>query len=210
MNMQTLHALDAALFGAAPTLMVPRYGEIPDIAVGAKRFLAAATGLFLEVRSPVMHACLRLSKIELPYGDAFEFIHLTRGPVPQKFIQETIAKAVAASPNEMALAIVAGADEDGYDVIDLPAKNPSSCAITYEDVVDDDTLVFDIHSHGESKSFFSSTDDESDRSRRGPYVALVFGRCADDSTITVNARFCCSPFLINLSIPALKEFQVIL
>ena len=44
MNMQTLHALDAALFGAAPTLMVPRYGEIPDIAVGAKRFLAAATG----------------------------------------------------------------------------------------------------------------------------------------------------------------------
>ena len=210
MTMQTLHPLDAALFGAAPTFMMPRYGQIAELAVGAKRFLAASTGMFLEVRSPVMHACIRVTTSELPYGDADEFIHLTRGPVPQGLIQRALASAIAASPNEMALAIVADSDSNGYGVIDLPPQNPSSCTITYEDVIDDDALVFDIHSHGSTTSFFSGTDDASDKSRRGPYIALVFGKCIDAASVTVCARFCCSPYLIDLSIPSLKTLQVIL
>jgi len=47
--------LDAALQTACPTLMVPKYAELPAMDKPGQRFLSASDGLWIEIRRPWMH-----------------------------------------------------------------------------------------------------------------------------------------------------------
>jgi PRTRC genetic system protein A len=206
----TMDARDAVMCRATPTVMVPRFGTIEQLPVGRKRFLAAEDGLYLEVHSPAMHACLRVSDVCLPYGPQVPFLALAGGALPDAILHHAVQLAQVAAPNEMACAITLDAAGAGYQIAALPTDHASLISVSYQDIVDDDTLVVDIHSHGELESYFSAVDDESDRSRRGPYLSFVIGRCNAGAQPTLRARFCCSPFLIDLSYPALKALEVLL
>jgi len=196
----TLHPLDAAVAATLPLMMATRHGPMAELAVGTKRLIAACNGLFLEVRSPAIHACLLVSEVTgpLPYGEVEPFIRLAAGPVPQELMRESVARVVAAFPSETAFAVMLNPDGSGYHIEYVPIHSASSGHVCYTDTLDDDRLVFDTHSHAAHPAFFSGTDDHSDRSRRGPYISLVFGTTNDHASTTLAARFSCSPYLIDL------------
>jgi PRTRC genetic system protein A len=200
---------DAAAFRATPTVMAPRFGALEEIAVGAKRFVAGTGGLFLEVRSPAMHVCVPICRAPLPYGEVSPFVRLTVGPVPVQLIRDAINVARANCLIEIALAISLSPSKDGYESLPLPSSRDSAVSVSYLDIVEDDDLCFDFHSHGVLDSYFSSVDDASDLSRRGPYFAVVIGNCAAGAPTTLCARFCCAPFLIDMSFDQLFDMGVI-
>ena len=99
---------------------------------------------------------------------------------------------------------------DGYAIQELPIIEADAITVRYTDtLLDDDRLVFDFHSHGHGAAHFSLTDDDSDLGRRGPYLALLAGTCARAEEVTLNARLCCSPFLVPLSVLELQSQGVI-
>jgi PRTRC genetic system protein A len=206
-----LDARDAAIFSTLPMALSPVHGHLADVSMGNKRLISARDGVYLEVRSPAMHLCLRLSAldIELPYGDVTPFVRLAGGPVPKALLREAIEHGVRACPNETALAVVFDPQQKTYTLADLPILEATTGAVRYTDTLDDDLLVFDFHSHGHYPGQFSAADNDSDRSRRGPYIAWVAGDCADAGQVTLSARVCCSPFLIPLSILELQSQGVI-
>jgi PRTRC genetic system protein A len=204
-----LHPLDAALAASLPLVMATRHGEQSELAIGAKRILVGNNGIFLEVRSPALHACLPLMTDfdVLPYGTVHPFIRPAAGPIPQVLMHEAVARAVAAYPNETAFAIVCRGDR--YVIEDVPIESASTGHVRYTDTLDDDALVCDFHTHGQHVAFFSPVDDASDRMRRGPYISLVLGTAKDVASTTLSARFSCSPYLLPLEGITLQQLGVI-
>jgi len=205
------HPVDAAIAASLPLAMAPRYGDLAELPVGTKRLIVSSNGLFLQVRSPAIHACMRVSEVSgpLPYGEVEPFIHLRAGPVPKDILRVAVERAVAAYPNETAFAVIRDADGTGYEIADVPIRSSSQGHVCYTDTLDDDALVFDVHSHGPHPSFFSLQDDESDRMRRGPYISLVLGTSKDEASTTLAARFTCSPYLIDLHGTQLQKMGLI-
>lgn len=197
---------DAVLFGAFPLLPAPRFGSLPDIAPGSKRLVLGSDGLYLEVRSTAMHARLRLSEVRTPYGEVTEFIRPTGGPLPSRWIGELAALAIEGGTLEVAAGIVL--DGDDWAVQVPPMESSSESHITYHDVFDDDRLLIDMHSHGALPEYFSSTDNASDLGRKGPYIAVVLGRCDSRETLKSAMRFVCAPYLIPLDAAAMTRLGV--
>jgi len=204
-----LHPLDAAIAASLPLAMATQLSPMPELAIGAKRLVVASNGLFLEVRSPALHACVKVSDVtaELPYAQAQGFIRLAAGPVPTMILREAVERAVAAYPSETAFAVVC--QGEGYAIIDVPILSASGGHVRYTDTIDDDALVFDVHTHGAHAAHFSAQDDASDRLRRGPYISLVLGTAKDTDSTTIAARFSCAPHLIDLRGTQLHELGVI-
>lgn len=197
--MSELSALDRAIQGSCPTLMVPLHGELPALTSG-KRLLMGKTGVFLEVRSRALHACLPIAQVATPYGEVTPFIRLSAGPIPSSLLAEAMSSA-AATPDEVAFGIEM-ADDASYVLRRPSVQSASATHITYLDSLDDERLVIDAHSHGDGRAFFSSTDDQSDLSRPGPYIALVLGRCS--SAPEVAARLVAPPWLVPVPIQWLR------
>jgi PRTRC genetic system protein A len=209
--MMTTHTLavdprDAILFSAFPLVPAPRFGNLTEIEVGSKRLVLGGDGLYLEVRSAAMHARLRLSAVRTPYGDVSEFIRPTGGPLPTRWIGELAALAIEGGTLEVAAGIVLDGDEWAIQI--PPMESSSESHITYHDVFDDDRLLIDMHSHGALPEFFSSTDDASDLGRKGPYIAVVLGRCDSRETLKLAMRFVCAPYLIPLDAAAMTRLGV--
>jgi PRTRC genetic system protein A len=169
---------DFALLGATPALMQPRFGSLAALA-GGHRYIVAQSGLYVEARTPVLHACACIAPVAepLPYGPVETFVRL---PSPED-IRPHLARAVEAakhvSPMEWA-GYITYADGSGYDLVSLPVVSRSTGHISYDrSSVDEDAVVIDIHSHGEHGAYFSEKDDEDDRIRGGIYLAVVIGHC---------------------------------
>jgi len=97
---------------------------------------------------------------------------------------EEIAGAILESPSGPALRL-------------LPVLSSSATHVSYDDHdIDDDALLVDVHSHGRLPAFFSTFDNRSDLSRRGPYVAIVVGGVEAASTTTLVARLVLPPYLV--------------
>lgn len=201
--MKAMDPRDKALALTLPVVMAPRHSRLEPVAVGCKRLLAGHNGLYLEVRSPALHACLLLQPMNhpLPYGAVKEFVRPAAGPIPVGLMRAAVERAVAACPNETAMALVLDTIPgvgSRYRLQSLPIHAADPLHVQYDDVIDDDQLVVDIHSHGQARAFFSDVDDQSDRQRRGPYLAFVLGTCQAAHTTTLNARLCCAPYLLPM------------
>jgi len=91
----------------------------------------------------------------------------------------------------------------------LPIVTASPGHVSYSDeAVDPNTLVLDMHSHGHFGAAFSRTDDESDCSRPGPHLSLVFGKCESRSTLRGALRLCIAPYLLALPMAMLRAGQI--
>ena len=201
-----LSTLDAAIQAACPILPAPHHGALPDLAGYGKRLVATASGLFLETRSPALHFRLRVETFTapLPYGEVDEFIRPAHGPIPARLFHEFLELAIAARPSETAAAIIA--TPSGYALEKPKITSATGGSVSYVDDLDDDRIVVDIHSHGMGRAFFSGTDDASDLSRRGPYLAVVAGYAAKREEIPLVLRAVSAPYLIELgfSEPAMR------
>ena len=166
---------DIVLFADAPTLMVPRFGTLPDLACGRRRYLAAADGFYLQARSPVLDLCVRLAPVSLPYGPLSQYVQLLHGGIPESIGDELTALAIAGGVTEIAALVVAGAN--GYEVIQPPVESASAGHVRYRrNVVDEESVVVDVHSHGPGAAYFSPVDDAG-FDRCGVHYSVVFGRC---------------------------------
>lgn len=179
---------DLAVCAVTPTLMAPRYGALPPVAVGQYRFVVASNGVFVQARSRAVDVCLRIGSANgLPYGTLDEYVRLAGGPIPRELGEQLMARAIAATPNEWAGIVVYDALEQAYRVMEPPVSSVSPGHITYATSgYDDELLVLDIHSHGTGHAFFSGTDNRSDN--HGVYLASVLGCCKDMNDIEVKTR----------------------
>ena len=188
---------DQVLQSSMPMVMAPVFGQLPTLAVGAKRLIAANDGIYIEMRTPVLWACQLVQAMPMPYGQQQAFLNLKHGPMLAPALSLFMRQAAQACPNEHAAMVVA--DQQGYDLQALSIASSTPVSVTYcQEDIDDDALVIDIHSHGDLDAFFSNTDDESDLSRRGPYIAVVVGKCRTLNTAQSMARLVSPPYLIPL------------
>lgn len=197
--MSVSHPLDAALAHAAP-LRPALHGGTQPVAVGSKDFVAGADGLYVRAASPALAITANVAPVSdapLPYAPMQASIVPANGPVPLTLLHTFAAWAAADADREIAAVIEA--EGHGYRLRRIDSEDRSAAHVTYDDrLVDDDRLVVDLHSHGRLDAFFSGQDDASDRSRRGPYIAVVIGHC--DAEPLQCCRLVVSPFLVPLSL----------
>lgn len=193
---------DRALLGASPVESVLHDAPLREIAPGQRRLVCAANGLYAEARSPALHLRSLIGAGMTPYGQADEIVRPAAGPVPLGLISQFVAAAQATPQQEIAGVIELA--EGGYALRLLGPISASAGHVSYSDSdVDDDRLVIDLHSHGPHAAYFSSQDDRSDLSRRGPYIAMVVGRCFSEQP-ELSARLVMPPYLQPITLVALK------
>lgn len=168
---------DFALLGATPALMQPRFGTLPPLQEGY-RYIVGRDGLFVEARKPSLHAlcCVAPTASALPYGTVEPFVRLPGDGLPDRLMADALARAGARAPQEWAGLLVHD-EQSGYRLVEPGVTSRSAGHVSYDARdVEDDTVVADLHSHGDGDAYFSATDDEDDTIRGGFYLALVLGQ----------------------------------
>jgi len=189
---------DQAICRMTPTLMVPVYGELPQLERGHNRFLMARDGMYVEALTEALWMRFRIAPVEhpLPYGEITTQIMLMGGSVPKELRDIVIEDAMRAAPDEYAAALLYHPDS-GYELHRPPVQSVSGGHITYDHTgYDEQQLAIDIHSHGHGDAYFSSTDDAADR--LGVNLSIVLGRCESMFTMTAQARACMRGHFYNL------------
>jgi len=182
------HPRDRVLFTHTPMLMMPRCGRLPPLAVGHKRYIAAADGIYLQARHRALNLTLKLTNADLPYGSLAEDVDVSGGLIPRALFDEIVEHALSAAPNEWAGLIHWRENEQRY-ALTIPQTVVSSASIIEyrTDGIDPHCLVLDIHTHGHGEAFFSrSHDDLSDQC--GIYFASVLGHCYSRHRLTAVTR----------------------
>jgi len=185
----SLSPRDAVLLATSPTLMMPRFGTLPAIGIGERRFIAGQDGWYLEARTPAVRACVLVAESPraLPYGPVTPYVELTGGLLPMSLYAQFAAAACARSPSEWACGVVYDPAQQQYRTVIPEVVSASAGHISYRSPESwSDNLVLDIHSHGEGKAFFSATDDASDC--HGVYIATVLGKCRSVRTVESVSR----------------------
>ena len=198
--------LDSAMLAACPVAIVPgQPGDFVALISPGRRVLLAHDGVYLEARSQVLSCRVRLAECDLPFGPLTQDVTLIDGrPIARSVFDQLTHMALHAHPNEMAALITR--DESGADRLIVPNQTGTLGAVTYSDAdVDESRLVSDAHSHGPFAAQFSGTDDQSDRSRIGPHVSLLFGNCHSREAVRIAARICVGSYLITLDQLALTS-----
>lgn len=169
---------DRALFASLPIVLAPRNEPMPDLEVGRTRLVLASDGLYIEARSRVLHACAQLAFVQgLPYGPVGTFLTGSDAePGTLDLLEQAKRLASAACPNEWAGLIVVR-----YGEPQLHSPTPAEASphrISYHTGdVDPLDLLWDLHSHGRGRAFFSGQDDDDDLANPCPvFMAGVIGR----------------------------------
>lgn len=198
-----MDARDAILYATCPLVPAPTLAPFEPLGAPGKRLIAARDGMYLEARSHALHCLQRVAEFPTPYGLVSPFLRLLAGPVPAAMIREIARQSLSASPFEIAFIIHREAEQ--Y-VLHTPQPISASAGhVTYADERDPDRLVLDIHSHGAGRAFFSVTDDQSDLSRQGPYIAGVIAPRLEPAKTRMTFRLVCPPYLIDLDAESLKD-----
>lgn len=193
---------DAILLQCCPIHPAPVFGSPELLDEPGRRLWACADGLYLEVRSPVLHWLLLVAQVPMPYGRLSPFVRLLNGAIPSTLMQDIAQQSLAASPSEVAFGIQW--TDSGYELIVPPVLSCDANHVAYRDTFDPARLVLDIHSHGQHAAYFSPTDDASDSSRIGPYLAAVIGPRYPLADSELALRAVCAPYLIPLPAEALS------
>jgi len=169
---------DAALQAACPVIAAPRHGELPPMAPGL-RIVAAANGLFVQVRLPWLDCLQRCGSVDLalplPYGTLAPWLRLAFGVVPADLLRQFVGQARCAAPNETAAAIVHCARSGALRLAACETAEADSAHLVYLPplLAASEQVAVDLHSHGEAAAFFSPLDDADDRAIK---ICGVFGR----------------------------------
>lgn len=169
---------DAALLAACPVIAAPRHGDLPPMALGL-RIVAAANGLFVQVRLPWLDCLQRCGSVNpalpLPYGTLVPWLHLSFGVIPADLLRQFVAQARRAAPNETAAAIVHCAHAGALRLAACETVAADADHVVYQPplLAASEQVAVDLHSHGEAAAFFSPLDDADDRAIK---ICGVFGR----------------------------------
>lgn len=156
---------DIALQSVAPTVMVPHFGDFTPLAQSGHRFLAAADGLWLEVRRPWLYLRRQLAaqdRVPMPYGRVQATLETVR--IPASLVSQFVAAARERLPNEVAAWVIwqeATGDFALRLLTDIHAS-PGSVHFHRPALSAGEHLVLDLHSHANAPAYFSTQDDADD------------------------------------------------
>ncbi|AQW28837.1 PRTRC system protein A [Ralstonia syzygii subsp. celebesensis] len=203
------YELDSKLWDSAPTVAVPKFAEFQELQEVGHRFLATAEGLFVEVRRPWLHliqpvAPLNGQTVRPPYGTVKPKVKLAfeRLGAAFPFVRDFIDAARAAAPNEHAAWVIWNSRSGDLQYRELAITIASPDAISYDRpaLAPHESLVVDLHSHGVTDAFFSSTDNEDDAGE--VKISCVVGSLADGKTPSIQFRLCALGMFLPLNVPA--------
>ncbi|HDV6329997.1 TPA: PRTRC system protein A [Burkholderia cenocepacia] len=205
-------ALDNALFDSAPVAAVPRHAEFAPLLDVGHRFLLAAEGLFVEIRRPWLHLIQPIAPIDgacprPPYGSIDTKIEFTFGRISaaEPHLRRFANDAAEAAPNEHAAWIVWNetSKELVYREVEVTSSTPTAITINRPTLADDESLAFDLHSHGTGPAGFSATDDADDAGE--VKIAGVIGGVGTANP-SVAFRLCALGKMITLRVPVQAFF----
>lgn len=207
--------LDAALFDSAPTLAVPKHAQFEALQEVGHRFLAAADGIFVEIRRPWLHLIRQVSKFapdgpRPPYGTVEGKCEMAFGRLPAALplIAGFAIEARDNLPNEHAAWIVWNDQSQLLEYMALQPSEVSPGHIKYErpKLAAHLSLVVDIHSHGTAPAYFSETDDQDDLGE--VKLACVVGNLGEEgNTPSIEMRLCALGLNIPIKVSSADVFK---
>jgi len=183
-----MNKLDSLIQKERPVIMVPKHEPLTPIDIGRTRYLMAADGLFLESKTSCIHIIKQLwhSPVKTAYGHCTETTTLTHGMIQGDFLIPLLNKSMKQVPNEIAGAIT-WHPQKGYQCRVWKNTSVSPSKIDYLRHLDpNETIIVDVHSHGNGKAYFSTTDNNDDQG--GIRIAMVLGQCANIITMDFVSR----------------------
>lgn len=203
-----MNPLDRAAELAMPLVAARHADALPSLAPGLRRLVCAGDGLYAQAATPTLDVSVQVAQLQTPYGKCSQHLRLINGPVPLALVSAFV-DAARATPQVEVAGVIEHAPEGGYRLRMIAPRANGAAFVEYDDAeVDDDRLVVDLHSHGYMGPIFSSTDDQSDLSRRGPYLAMVVGHCHQASPV-IHCRVVMPPYLVETSLITLVEQGVL-
>ena len=192
---------DVALQSVMPTVMVPRYSELEELATAGDRILMAANGVWLEVCRAWLYARVLVAKpsiIPVPYGQVSEVMRFGFGKLPKAMVAQFIEQARARCPNECAAWVVWNQRTNAWKMMMLEERSvgPGHVEFNRPTLAEDEHMVLDMHSHGLLDAFFSSTDNHDD-GRGEVKIAGVIGNL-DKPEVTASFRLCANGMFVPL------------
>lgn len=180
-----MNQLDLTIQSHFPCHVLPKFEAFEPMTKTGDRLLLGSSKLQLEISRPWLHAIVTISGEEfargLPYGESLrERKEMRCGEIPRALMLDFMEKAAAACPNEVGAWIVWDEHTKEFSLIDLPVLSNSPDHLQYQTphLEQGQWLVVDLHSHGSSEAFFSSTDDEDDKG--AVKLSFVLGKCDGD------------------------------
>lgn len=197
---------DSILQQACPTIMVPLYEEMSLLSRSGHRFLAAADGLWMEIKRPWLHIIWPLAQqnaVAMPYGNLKQSISFSFDCIPAEPLDQFMDDACRTLPNEFAAWIVWNSETKAFSYRPLLAKIAGPVYLNLERPVlgEHEHLVVDIHSHGHLPAVFSKIDDMDDAGE--VKLSVVIGSLGVGQTATRKLRLCANGITIGADI--LKE-----
>lgn len=191
---------DVALQSVLPTVMVPRYSELEELATPGNRILMAANGVWLEVCRAWLYARVLVAKpsiIPVPYGYVSEVMRIGFGKLPKAMVAQFIEQARARCPNECAAWVVWNQRTNEWRLMMLEETSvgPGHVNVNLPTLEEDEHMVMDLHSHGLTEAFFSRTDNKDDRG--ATKIAGVIGNL-DKPEATASFRLCANGVFVPL------------
>lgn len=191
---------DVALQSVMPTVMVPRYSELKELATAGDRILMAANGVWLEVCRAWLYARVLVAKpsiIPVPYGQVSEVMRFGFGKLPKAMVAQFIGQARARCPNECAAWVVWNQRTNEWRLMMLEETSvgPGHVNVNLPTLEEDEHMVMDLHSHGLTEAFFSRTDNKDDRG--ATKIAGVIGNL-DKPEVTASFRLCANGVFVPL------------
>lgn len=165
---------DMFLQSQFPTLPMSKFADFERLAGVGHRFLVGSNGLALEVRRPWLYmrklAMKNESGLVLPYGEVSETFELLCGQVPRDLLWQFAEQASKAGEIETAAWITWSEHTRKFRYRPLVERKASSAEVVVErpQLEPGEHLVVDLHSHGSSPAYFSSTDNQDDRGCANP------------------------------------------
>lgn len=190
---------DRVLLMQNPILPMPRYGELPSLEPGERRYVVADDGVYVQAKTLALSVCARIASTPpLPFGSLTPRVELSGGLLPRSFFTRMCAEALAESPNEWAALVHWDAHFQRYVWTATEARHRSTCRVVYDSAARDEScLVIDAHSHAVAPPDFSAIDDASDR--YGLYFACVLGYCVSPESIRMDTRLVIDDLRIPLA-----------
>ena len=191
---------DVALQSVMPTVMVPRYSELKELATAGDRILMAANGVWLEVCRAWLYARVLVAKpsiIPVPYGQVSEVMRFGFGKLPRAMVAQFIEQARARCPNECAAWVVWNQRTNEWRLMMLEETSvgPGHVNVNLPTLEEDEHMVMDLHSHGLTEAFFSRTDNKDDRG--ATKIAGVIENL-DKPEATASFRLCANGVFVPL------------
>ena len=183
---------DRFLQAHTPVVMVPRFGDFVPLYENGHRFLAAADGLWIEVRRPWCHIVWPVCQqtgVSMPYGKLDKKVWMAFGQLPTWAVDRFQVDAKKHWPKEVG-AVVTWDERTGdmeYVACEVIEQGVGSLKQKWPTLEQGVWPVLDLHSHGPIKAFFSKTD--RDDTRSDVVAAAVIGEATAQKPQLVISMF---------------------